>query len=104
MTARVGIAIAAVAAFVGMAAPRTATAAPQSADERAAARAIVAKRADDVVIVLATLKVRLNIAGREQSTDQAVQANATILDATGLAVMSLQQIQPDEAMSRLYSR
>src|SRR5580765_7208534 len=28
----------------------------------------------------------------------------TVLDATGLTVFSLQQIQPDEAMTRMYSR
>ena len=35
-------------------------------------------------MVLATIKLRINIGGREQSTDQATQANATILDSTGL--------------------
>lgn len=75
----------------------------QGADP-AAARAIVAARADAVVVVLATVKMRVNIGGREQTVDQAAQANATVLDGTGLAVMSLQQIQPDEALSRSYSR
>lgn len=79
-------------------------AAAQTAEERAAARLVVSKRADDVVMVLATINVRLNIGGQERTSDQTMQANATILDSTGLAVMSLQQIQPDEAMTRLYSR
>jgi hypothetical protein len=78
--------------------------AAQTAEDRAAARAVVGKHADNVVIVLATIKVRLNVGGREQTADQAAQTNATILDASGLAVMSLQQIQPDEAMTRMYSR
>jgi S1-C subfamily serine protease len=90
--------------FAALVGDRAAIAAPQTADERAAARAIVARRADDVVVVLATIKVRLNVSGREQTSDQATQTNATILDPSGLAVMSLQQIQPDEAMTRLYSR
>ena len=76
----------------------------QTADERVAARATVARRSDDVVVVLATIKVRLTVNGREQTSDQQAQTNATILDASGLAVMSLQQIQPDEAMTRMYSR
>jgi hypothetical protein len=76
----------------------------QGSDDRGAARATVAKRSDDVVVVLATIKVRLTVNGREQTSDQATQTNATILDASGLAVMSLQQIQPDEAMTRMYSR
>lgn len=79
-------------------------AAPQTAAERAAARAVVSERAADVVVVLATIKVRLNVSGREQTSDQTAQTNATILDPSGLAVMSLQQIQPDEAMTRMYSR
>jgi S1-C subfamily serine protease len=76
----------------------------QSPEERAAARSVVAKRADAVVVVLATLKLRINVGGREQSSDSAAQMNGTILDATGLTVFSLQQIQPDEAMTRMYSR
>jgi S1-C subfamily serine protease len=82
----------------------TAAAAPQTADERAAARQTVAANSDAVVVVLATIKVRLNVGGREQTADQSTQASATILDASGLAVMSLQQIQPDDAMTRMYSR
>jgi S1-C subfamily serine protease len=76
----------------------------QSADERAASRAVVAKRSDAVVVVLATVKLRINVAGREQSQDQAVQTNGTILDASGLTVFSLAQIQPDETLTRMYSR
>ena len=37
----------------------------------------------------ATVKVRANIGGQEQTVDQLAQSNATILDATGLAVLSL---------------
>jgi S1-C subfamily serine protease len=83
---------------------QAAVAAPQTAGERAAARAIVTERAPAVVVVLATIKVRLNVSGREQTSDQTAQTNATVLDPSGLAVMSLQQIQPDEAMTRMYSR
>jgi hypothetical protein len=96
-----------VAGMVGLAtviACQAAIAAPQTAEDRAAARAVVSARAVDVVVVLATIKVRLNVSGREQTSDQTAQTNATILDASGLAVMSLQQIQPDEAMTRMYSR
>jgi hypothetical protein len=76
----------------------------QSSEERAAARSVVAKRSDAVIVVLATVKLRINVGGREQAADQAMQMNGTILDATGLTVFSLQQIQPDEAMTRMYSR
>jgi serine protease Do len=83
---------------------RPSIAAAQTQDERSAARATFARRSDAVVMVLATIKVRVNVGGREQTGDQPAQANATIIDPSGLAVMSLQQIQPDEAMSRMYSR
>ena len=83
---------------------RPAVSVAQTAEDRAAARAVVAKRADAVVTVLATIKVRVNVGGREQTGDQPAQANATIIDPSGLAVMSLQQIQPDDAMTRMYSR
>lgn len=76
----------------------------QSSEERAAARSVVAKRSDAVIVVLATVKLRINVGGREQASDQAAQMNGTILDATGLTVFSLQQIQPDEVMTRMYSR
>lgn len=91
-------------AIAAVIAGRPAAASAQTAEDRAAARAMVARRSDDVVVVLATIKVRLTVNGREQTSDQQAQTTATILDASGLAVMSLQQIQPDEAMSRMYSR
>jgi S1-C subfamily serine protease len=79
-----------------------ATASPraQSADERAAARNVVRTRGDAVVMVTATLKVRANVGGREQTSDQQAQANGTVLDASGLTVLSLSTLQPDELMSR----
>ena len=81
-----------------------APAAAQSLDERATARDVVKKRGDAVIMVLATIKLRINIGGREQSSDQATQANATILDDTGLTVLSLSSLQPDELMSRTLSQ
>src|ERR1700683_2969891 len=96
--------LAGVTGFAIVFACQAAMAAPQTAEERAAARLVVTQRAAAVVVVLATIKVRLNVSGREQTSDQAAQTNATILDPSGVAVMSLQQIQPDEAMTRMYSR
>ncbi|HUL75612.1 MAG TPA: serine protease [Vicinamibacterales bacterium] len=76
----------------------------QTTDERASARDVVKKRGDAVVMVLATIKLRINIGGREQSTDQATQANATVLDGTGLTVLSLSSLQPDDVMTRTLSQ
>ena len=76
----------------------------QSATERAAARDVLRTRGDAVIMMLATLKLRVNIGGREQSSDQATQANGTVLDGTGLTVLSLSSLQPDEVMSRTLSQ
>jgi len=75
----------------------------QSADERAAAREVASKRGDAVVMILATVKLQLNVGGREQSQDRPVQTNATVLDGTGLAVTSLSQLQPDDMLMRTFS-
>jgi S1-C subfamily serine protease len=75
----------------------------QSADERAAARDVAAKRGDAVVMVLATVKLQLNVGGREQNQDRPVQTNATVLDGTGLAVTSLSLLQPDDMLMRTFS-
>jgi S1-C subfamily serine protease len=73
----------------------------QSADERAAAREVVKTRGGAVVVVLATVRLRVNVGGTEQPpADQPISANATVLDATGLAVMSLAAIQPDATLER----
>jgi hypothetical protein len=72
----------------------------QTPDERATARDIVKKRGDAVIMVLATIKLRINIGGREQASDQATQANATVLDPSGLTVLSLSSLQPDDLMTR----
>jgi S1-C subfamily serine protease len=75
----------------------------QSPEERRAARDIVARKSDAVVVVTATLKIRANVGGQEQVIDQQAQANATVLDATGLTVLSLSTLQPDDMMTRSLS-
>jgi S1-C subfamily serine protease len=75
----------------------------QSADERTVAREIVRRKGDAVVMVLATLKIRANVGGTEQTVDQQAQANGTILDSTGLTVLSLSTLQPDDVMARSLS-
>jgi hypothetical protein len=75
-------------------------AAAQSPEERAAARDIVVRRSDAVVLVLATLRTRMNVGGRETTRDQPVLANATVLDGSGLAVMALSVLEPGEIANR----
>jgi hypothetical protein len=76
------------------------SASAQTPEERAAGREIVAARGDAVVLVLATIKTRMNIGGRESMRDQPMQANATVLDGSGLAVMSLSVLEPGEIANR----
>lgn len=75
----------------------------QSPEERRAARDVVTRKSDAVVVVTATLKIRANVGGQEQVVDQQAQANGTILDPTGLTVLSLSTLQPDEMMTRTLS-
>jgi len=91
-------------AFVLLIAGAAISAAPaQTPDERAAAREVIKKKGDAVVMVTATLKIRANVAGTEQTTDQQAQGNGTVLDSTGLTVLSLSTLQPDDMMARSLS-
>src|SRR5205085_11784117 len=47
----------------------------QSTEERSLAREIVKKKSDAVVMIMATLKIRANVGGTEQTIDQQAQAN-----------------------------
>jgi S1-C subfamily serine protease len=81
-----------------------ATALPaQSPEERTTARDVVRRKAEAVVMVMATLKIRANVGGQEQQVEQQAQANGTILDASGLTVLSLSTLQPDDMMARSLS-
>jgi len=94
----IGILLATAAVCAIAAAPHA-----QSPDERAVARDVIKKKADAVVMVMATLKIRANVGGQEQTLDQQAQGNATVIDGNGLAVMSLSTLQPDEMMARSLS-
>jgi hypothetical protein len=75
----------------------------QSLEERAAAKDLVARKSNAVVMVMATIKIRANIGGQEQLVDQQAQGNGTIISANGLTVLSLSTLQPDSAMARSIS-
>src|SRR5947207_1635764 len=93
----------AVAAVVTVVFVSAALASAQTPDERASARELVKKKSDAVVMVMATLKIRANVGGQEQTVDQQAQANGTVLDSSGLTVLSLSTLQPDDMMSRSLS-
>ncbi|HET9370424.1 MAG TPA: hypothetical protein VFO19_09255 [Vicinamibacterales bacterium] len=77
----------------------------QTPDERAAARTIVAKHGPALVTVLATVKIRMTMAGREAPpNEENIQSNATLIAADGLAVMPLSALEPGAMMSSLFAR
>lgn len=79
--------------------------APQSPEERAAARALIARRGDAVVTLLGTVKTRMSMGGREMSAnEERLQTNATVLDARGLAVVSLTALDPGSLLGGLMSQ
>jgi S1-C subfamily serine protease len=73
----------------------------QTADDRAAARALLAKHGDAVITVMGTLKARMSRNGQDRpAPDQAVQASGTVLDGSGLTVVSLAAIDPGALIGR----
>ena len=74
----------------------------QAQDGRDAMRTVAKKWQDAVVNVRVSLKVRMSMGGREvQSMDDTVEAVATVIDPSGLTVMSLSSLDPGAMMSRL---
>jgi len=77
----------------------------QSPEERAGARALVAKHGGAVVFVQGTTKIRINQSGKEAPpTDQRIQALVTLLDGSGLGVMSLTALDPSDVLTAQLSR
>jgi S1-C subfamily serine protease len=71
-------------------------------DQRAALREVGKKWQDAIVSVRVALKVRMSMGGREvQSMDDTVESVATVIDPSGLTVMSLTALDPGVMMSRL---
>jgi len=92
MRSRLAFALAAlgIASFVG--APR---ALGQSPEERAAGRKILARWQDSVVNVRVVVKLRMSMGGREMNaSEETIDTVATLLDPSGLAVMSLSVLNP----------
>lgn len=71
-------------------------------DDRAAAREIVKKWQEAIVNVRVVLKMRMSMGGREmQSMDESVETVGTIIDPSGLTVLSLGSLNPGAMMNRL---
>lgn len=79
-----------------------AAASAHAQDRRASFRDASRKWHPAVVNVRVSLKVRMSMGGREvQSMDDTVDAVATVIDPSGLAVMSLSSLDPGAMMSRI---
>ncbi len=71
-------------------------------DQRAAAREVVKKWQAAIVNVRVVLKTRTSMAGRElQSSDETVEGIGTVIDPSGLMVMSLGVLNPGAMMTKL---
>lgn len=71
-------------------------------DDRAAAREIVKKWQDAIVNVRVVLKMRMSMGGREvQSMDDSVETVGTLIDPSGLTVLSLSSLNPGAMMNKI---
>jgi len=71
-------------------------------DHRGAAREVVKKWQAAVVNVRVVLRMRMSMGGREmQSSDDPVDAVGTVIDPSGLTVMSLGALNPGALMSKI---
>ena len=71
-------------------------------DNRPAARDVVKKWQEAVVNVRVVLKMRMSMGGREmQASDDPVDTVGTVIDPSGLTVLSLGSLNPGAMMSKL---
>ena len=71
-------------------------------DDRAAAREIVKKWQNAIVTVRVVLKMRVSVGGREmQSMDESVETVGTVIDPSGLTVLSLGALNPGAMMNKM---
>jgi hypothetical protein len=71
-------------------------------DERAVARELVKKWQDAVINVRVVLKMRISVGGREmQSMDDSVDTVGTVIDPSGLTVLSLGALNPGAVMNKM---
>jgi S1-C subfamily serine protease len=71
-------------------------------DARTAARDVIKKWQEAVVNVRVVLKTRMSMGGREmQSADDSVDAVGTVIDPSGLTVMSLGSLNPGAMMNKM---
>lgn len=71
-------------------------------DDRAAGRDIVKKWQSAIINVRVVLKMRVSVGGREmQSMDESVETVGTVIDPSGLTVLSLGALNPGAMMNKM---
>jgi S1-C subfamily serine protease len=71
-------------------------------DDRVAGREIVKKWQSAIVNVRVVLKMRVSVGGREmQSMDESVETVGTVIDPSGLTVLSLGALNPGAMMNKM---
>ena len=71
-------------------------------DDRAAGRDIVKKWQGAIINVRVVLKMRVSVGGREmQSMDESVETVGTVIDPSGLTVLSLGALNPGAMMNKM---
>jgi S1-C subfamily serine protease len=89
-------------AFAAVVVLMFAAAAGAQTDARVASREVAKKWQDAIVNVRVVLKTRMSVAGREvQASDDTVEAIGTVIDPSGLTVMSLGMLNPAGMMSKM---
>ncbi len=77
----------------------------QAVEEKEAAKAIVGKYADTVIALKATIKLRFIVGGSEQSKEESeVETLATVIDPSGLSVLSFSSIDPSRIFGGLLKK
>ena len=95
-----------VAGAMMLAAPAASTRSIQGTaqDTRTAAREVIKSWQEAVVNVRVVLKMRMSMSGREvQSMDESVDTVGTVIDPSGLTVLSLGSLNPGGMMTKIMS-
>jgi hypothetical protein len=78
---------------------------PAQADEAAkSGRAILAKCQDAVVTVRLAIKQSMSVGGRDSKSESKIETTGTMIDSSGLTVVSLTTTDPGNAVKEAYAR
>jgi len=77
----------------------------QAVEEKEAGKAILSKYGDTVIAVKATVKLRVVVGGNEQLKEEnEIETLATVIDPSGLSVLSFSSIDPSRIFGGLFKK